>query len=436
MPDDDDEIIRKIQEASERYQPAYDETSWADMQRLLDEHLPQKKNRRRIIFLILLALVPLIGIYVGYKFKSPGTVPIFSNSASTAPNTSPVKKPEVNQLKQPVTESQKNQAQIQSNSNTTNLSRKNSTGKITGTGDSYIQNPSPSQRVSLVKNVHKNTTITIAGNSPANEGPEKTSEEMTGDNETRVATNTNTTADVLNTDKTSDSPDINKQPGIADKNNKEDTTKNKVTASALKKDNNHFKHYWIISAAVGPDVSAVKLDNTGKITLQYGIQLGYALSQRFTLRTGFFISKKIYSVGADDYHGQSSYYNNYLQTVDANCKVYEIPLLATYNFAGTKKGRWFVSAGLSSYFMKKESYEYLYKYPAGPTYTENYSISNKNKHYFSIIDFSGGYERKINKTFSISAEPYIKLPVTGIGVGKIKLSSAGVLFSVNVKPFK
>ena len=167
MPDDD-EIIKKIQEASERYQPAYDEASWADMQRLLDEHLPQKKNKRRIIFLILLALLPIIGIYVAYKFKNPGTVPISANSASTVQNTSAVKLPEVNQLKQPVTEDQKNTAQIQADRNTNNLSPQKATNKITGTGNSYIQNPSLSQHIPLVKNEHNNITSTITGNSPAN----------------------------------------------------------------------------------------------------------------------------------------------------------------------------------------------------------------------------------------------------------------------------
>jgi len=431
MPDDDD-ILKKIQEASERYQPAYDDASWADMQRLLDEHLPQKKNKRRVIYLILLALIPLAGIYTVFKLKNPGTA---LSSVSTASNASKLKVPEVNQLKQPLVAAQKGNTPTQQNNATNNLAPKKSAIKIAGTGTSYTLKPSFSKHIPLVKNQNTNTSVSVAENSPENSGQEKTPDAgRIADAGTSLPANTNTTADVLNTDK-HDSLQTSKTLNVTGKSNKEDTSKNKVTVSSRKKDNNHFKHYWIISATSGPDVSAVKLDNTGKITLQYGIQLGYAVSQRFTLRTGFFISKKIYSVGADDYHGQGSYYNNYLQSVNANCKVYEIPLLATYNFAGTKKGRWFVSAGLSSYFMKKESYEYLYKYPSGPVYTNNYSVSNKNKHYFSIIDFSAGYERTISKRLSLSAEPYLKLPATGIGVGKIKLSSAGVMFSINVKPF-
>lgn len=429
MPDDD-EIIRKIQEAPERYQPVYDEASWADMQRLLDEHLPQKKNRRRIIFLILLALLPFIGIYVGYKFKNRGTVPISASSISTAP-TSSLKVPEVNRPAKTITESQTNSEPNQPNGSSNN--HQNSNTKITGTGNRYIQKQSLSQHKTLIKNQNNKIDIAIAGNSQVNTAGKKTSEETSSpDSDSHVVPGT--TTDIRN-NVTTDSLLASKQPNVAGKSNNKDTSKNKSMMTAVK-GNNRFKHYWIISAASGPDISAVKLDNTGKITLQYGVQLGYAISQRFTLHTGFFISKKIYSVDADEYHGQGSYYNNYLQSIDANCKVYEIPLMASYNFARTKKGGWFASAGLSSYFMKKESYDFLYKYPGGATYTDNYTISNKNKHYFSIIDISAGYDRVISKRISIAAEPYMKFPVTGIGNGKIKLNSAGVLFSVNIKPFK
>ena len=79
----------------------------------------------------------------------------------------------------------------------------------------------------------------------------------------------NTTGNILNTDK-ADSLNISKPDNVEGNNKKEDTAKNKVIATTVKKGNDHFKPYWIISAGFGPDVSAVELNNTGKITLQYG----------------------------------------------------------------------------------------------------------------------------------------------------------------------
>jgi hypothetical protein len=34
------------------------------------------------------------------------------------------------------------------------------------------------------------------------------------------------------------------------------------------------------------------------------------------------------------------------------------------------------------------------------------------------------------------AEPYLELPLNGIGFGKINLNSTGLLFTLVVKPFK
>ena len=204
-----------------------------------------------------------------------------------------------------------------------------------------------------------------------------------------------------------------------------------------KKTKKGFIQNFGIGLGIGPDVSAVGLGNTGKITFAVGADLNYSFTDRFTLRTGFYVATKIYSADENEYHIPPAYAGNYdyLQSVSANCKVYEIPLTLSYNFGKVKNHNWFASAGLSSYFMKRESYVYFYKYPWGITSNKSWTVTNQNKHYFSVVDISAGYEHSINKRFSIIAEPYVKLPLSGIGIGKIKLNSAGVLFTAAIKPF-
>jgi hypothetical protein len=223
----------------------------------------------------------------------------------------------------------------------------------------------------------------------------------------------------------------NEQPTA--KNANVDTGKN--TSHKQNRASKSFKRSFSIGVGAGPDVSGVNLDNTGKVTFAYGAQLGYTFSKNFTIRTGFYVARKIYSADAADYHQQGGGNYNYLSSVNANCKVYEIPLTVSYNFGDVKKHAWFVSTGLSSYFMKKESYEYFYKDPSGVTYNTSWSVSNKNQHYLSVLDICGGYMYFVNKQFSLIAEPSLKLPLAGIGVGKIKLNSAGILFTVAIKPF-
>ena len=86
--------------------------------------------------------------------------------------------------------------------------------------------------------------------------------------------------------------------------------------------------------------------------------------------------------------------------------------------------------------MKKEKYDYLYNSPAGQTYNYVKTINNENKHYFSVITLSAGYQYNFNNRLSLIAEPYLKLPLSGIGAGKIKLNSTGLLFTGIIKPFR
>lgn len=59
-----------------------------------------------------------------------------------------------------------------------------------------------------------------------------------------------------------------------------------------------------------------------------------------------------------------------------------------------------------------------------------------NKHYFSVFNLSAGYQKNISKSVSLTVEPYIRVPLSGVGYGKVKLNSSGVLFTFGIKPFE
>ena len=164
----------------------------------------------------------------------------------------------------------------------------------------------------------------------------------------------------------------------------------------------------------------------------YGAGLSYNFKKRVTVRAGFYSSKKIYTATPDQYN--APIYPN-LTEIYADCRVYEIPVSLSYNFWQRKNHNWFGSAGLSSFLMKNEYYDYRYKTPTGYTYNYKKEISNENKHYFAVLTLSGGYQYQLNKKISLQAEPYVKLPLSGIGLGKVKLNSSGILFTVTVLPF-
>ncbi|MEP6952377.1 MAG: outer membrane beta-barrel protein [Ginsengibacter sp.] len=447
----DEEINKKIKDAADQYHPAYDDNAWNKMEQMLDEHLPRKKDRRIFIYFLPLMLLFLGG---GIFFMIFRKGPIPSSKISEKPlSKSSLEKSRISASPVPVTPGKnfgkildrgsrqlKETSVIAANPGTKNTDKPFTHGKVNkvnknagaiskdllpGDGMKQSEDRSLSNDVNAKRNPVKNNSTNETKDPTGKPSNEEIISPVVANNDSRVSKVNPATVK-------EDKETVKPKDVVKAENPKKDEIRN----TQQKKTKKSFIQNFGIGLSAGPDVSAVKLSNAGKMTFIYGGELSYSFTRKFTLRTGFYVARKIYSVDDNEYHVPAgSTWNNFLQSVDANCKVYEIPLTISYNFGKTKNHNWFASTGLSSYFMKRESYVYYYKNPAGVTWDKPKTITNQNKHYFSVLDISAGYEYYINKRFSLSAEPYVKLPLSGIGLGKIKLNSAGVLFTVAVKPF-
>lgn len=191
-----------------------------------------------------------------------------------------------------------------------------------------------------------------------------------------------------------------------------------------------------IGLAAGPDMSNVKFTDMDKAGYNAGIQIGYRFSDRWSVNTGLLYTRKNYTVQGKDYTkpNNSWWQNRELHGVQGYCAMFDIPLNIRYDFSVNKKQRWFASAGASSYIMTREDYTYDYSYTGSSTIRQSYWDSDSTSTYlFSILNLSAGFERALNKRFSIQAEPYFKLPLKGLGYGKLDLNSYGIYFSVRYK---
>jgi len=197
-----------------------------------------------------------------------------------------------------------------------------------------------------------------------------------------------------------------------------------------------FKKGLEIGLVVAPDMSTVKFTNTDNIGFNYGIQLGYRVSQRFTINTGMLYTRKNYtSLGKDFQPPKGSWLDNVnLDMVEGNCFMFDIPLNIRYDLNTSSNHRYFLSSGLSTYLMKKENYHYQYRYPNGNPGYRYRSYPSSEHHLLSILNISAGFEKKLNKQFTLQAEPYLKIPLQGIGYGNIQLNSYGMYFSLKYKP--
>ncbi|NOT51709.1 MAG: hypothetical protein HOP10_10585 [Chitinophagaceae bacterium] len=453
-----EDFDKKVKDAADHHHAAYDEKAWGKMEKLLDKHLPQKEdNRRRFIFFLLLFLLAGGGTWlmiskpwqgdkkiatinpvaekdpVSKNSTSDNTIeknntPVSTNNTGADNNNTEV--PSVTMNDQPVNNTV--------GTPVNNLPAKTrSQNKISGkekedqTSFAVTEARKKSKRVPGADQQKNDKAITA--NSPVGQNPVTIVPGVSSDmSKSEPVANTTKPVVLSPVAVATEKPVQKEDPVIA----KTDIPESKTTEAKKKNDKTKRKNSLFFTLSTGPDLSFVGSGNSSKTKLMAGAGIGFTYKERFTLRTGFYSGRKVYSARASDYKAPPAFYQfyPYLERVDANCKVYEIPVSVSYNFG--KKQNFFVSAGISSLLMKEESYDYLYKYtPTGNTYSNTWTIKNENSHYFSVGTLSAGYKHNIGKRISVMAEPYIKIPFAGVGYGKVKLNSGGVLFTVGIKVF-
>ena len=190
-----------------------------------------------------------------------------------------------------------------------------------------------------------------------------------------------------------------------------------------------FFPYFSIAVAFSPDLSGLGFSTFSKPGASLGVFLQYNFSERLSLLTGINQARKIYSL-TDGFKPYEGYWKKYLKPdlIDGQCTVLDIPLNLRYDFISNDQRKIFISAGLSSYFMLTEEYQYIYA--DEPQYNRDYSVSNQNRHFLGILNISAGYEHPLSTHWSLQLEPMIKLPLAEVGVGNLPLVSAGAFVSL------
>lgn len=174
-----------------------------------------------------------------------------------------------------------------------------------------------------------------------------------------------------------------------------------------------------------PDVSALKFNDIEGLGNSLGLNLEYFIHSNISLNIGALYAFKTYRG-----KGQYSGYIPSPESMKGNCWMLDVPLNIRYYLLNRDLGRWYISAGMSSYLMLREKYNLTYTSYSGYQYERKVDVRDGNRHYLGIVNFSMGYERLLSDKIALQVEPYLKLPVNGIGEGEINLKSSGVLIGI------
>jgi hypothetical protein len=188
---------------------------------------------------------------------------------------------------------------------------------------------------------------------------------------------------------------------------------------------------WLIGFGYAPDFSLVGSSEVSKPGTSLSILLEFQLNRRWSINSGITYSMKNYTAKAEDYHPPKGFwdYGVVPDMTEGYCDVIDIPLNIRYYFKPEKINRLFASTGLSTYLMLTEDYYYHYQ-QNDPYLVQSWSGTNENQHYFAIYNLSVGYQRSMGKQWFLEIEPFVKLPLTGVGFGEVDLWSTGASFSL------
>jgi hypothetical protein len=190
---------------------------------------------------------------------------------------------------------------------------------------------------------------------------------------------------------------------------------------------------WAIRLGYSPDLTTVGFQNFTKPGTAFSLLGEYGLTKRLYVQVGVVRTEKDYYAPGSEYK-----FKNYVTSIntpdslDGVCLMYEIPLGIRFDFVQKAHSRLFFGTGFSSYYIQKEEYKYYYKdYVHGQ---KPYWKGKSGLTLFSHLNASVGYERTITRKLSILAEPYIRIPLKGVGYGKVNLTTMGMWLSLRYTP--
>lgn len=191
-----------------------------------------------------------------------------------------------------------------------------------------------------------------------------------------------------------------------------------------------------LTVLAAPDLTSVRGAGNASFSQNIGLLYTQPIGKRFSVSAGLLYARK-------NYNSPYSFYRPNVRLtwserpteVDAACDVLDVPLLLNYGVYHKNNIHIQVGAGISSYFMLRERYQFSYSSESSNSndLPAAYEVRGKNNHLFGVADFSVSINRKVNENISIGIRPFVKVPLTGIGYGQTKLESKGLALTLDFK---
>jgi hypothetical protein len=183
----------------------------------------------------------------------------------------------------------------------------------------------------------------------------------------------------------------------------------------------------LVGIGIGAEWSSTPTNTLSDVDIRIDFRLEYVLSSRFSVFSGLGYTSDSYLANKEDYTPERGFWTRSIapETTSATCKILDISMGLKYYLSGVDKSGVNISLGVLSRLMINEKYYYKYADPSADL-VKNWMGGWENIHPFNTLNITAGYRLQIRDWASMQISPFINIPMSGIGHGKVKLLSSGI----------
>ena len=182
------------------------------------------------------------------------------------------------------------------------------------------------------------------------------------------------------------------------------------------------------------EVTSVGMQQELRWGARGGVVAHASILPHWEVQTGLTYGRKRYHAAPDHYHMVDGFWVGGVEATDTESKtdILEVPLLLTYHLRDQSQySSLFVSAGLTSYFLRKEEFSYAYPHEV-PGQNHGHSMYNQHRTVMGVLQFQLGYRLRATDKLAYRISPFVSVPLDGVGYGEVQLYTGGVSFELEL----
>ena len=183
------------------------------------------------------------------------------------------------------------------------------------------------------------------------------------------------------------------------------------------------------------EVTSVGMERALRWGARGGVIAHVGLGRHWEAQLGLSYGRKRYHAAPDHYHMAEGFWVGGVAATDTEsaADIWEVPLLATYHLRDRRReSSVFVSAGLTSYLLRKETFAYSYSREV-PDQNHGHSMYNQHRTVLGIAQFQLGYRLLQGDRLTYRISPFVSVPLSGVGYGDVQLYTGGVSVEVELR---